>query len=154
MNIKCLRYSLIFYVAILLQPLALKAQEDMPMKGSLYYSGLLGGEVKIEFNLRINGYITTGSYIVDSSGDLFVFNGRMASDKSGIGVFVYDDASQYIASIEAKFLSTENNFAKEINGLWKSADGIKKMTLTLVKIGEFANIQGELDKKSVTLLTE
>ncbi len=122
-------------------------EEERGSKNSLfYYSGTLGKMGEVEFNLQMNGLMVSGSYIIEKTGDWFLFNGRMATDKSGIGVLVYDDQNDYTASIEAVFTSDENSFAREINGVWKSADGRKKLPLNLKKVAELA-ATGNADEK-------
>lgn len=106
-----------------------------------YYSGFFGGTEKVEFNLQINGVAVSGSYIIERTGGLFTFSGRMASDKSGIGLIIFDEENEYVATIEAKMISEDNNFAKEIKGKWKSADGKKQIGLSLKKVAELAGIQ-------------
>ena len=51
--------------------------------------------------------------------------------------------SYILASMEASLLSDENDFAREINGLWKSADGISVLPVTLKKVAELAQMQLE-----------
>ncbi|GAA0891076.1 hypothetical protein GCM10009122_07550 [Fulvivirga kasyanovii] len=105
-----------------------------------YYSGHLGNTEKVEFNLQINGPTVSGSYIVERTGGLYTFSGRMASDKSAIGLIIFDEENQFIATIEAKLISEDNNFAKEIKGRWKSSDGKRQVNLNLKKVAELASI--------------
>lgn len=105
-----------------------------------YYSGHLGSTEKVEFNLQINGPTVSGSYIVERTGGLYTFSGRMASDKSAIGLIIFDEENQFIATIEAKLISEDNNFAKEIKGRWKSSDGKRQVSLNLKKVAELASI--------------
>ncbi|MBL6449517.1 hypothetical protein JMN32_24610 [Fulvivirga sp. 29W222] len=106
-----------------------------------YYSGHLGITEKVEFNLQLNGPTVSGSYIIERTGVLFTFSGRMASDKSGIGLIIFDEENQFIATIEAKLISEDNNFAKEIKGRWKSSDGKRQVNLNLKKIAELASVE-------------
>ncbi|MEM6524860.1 MAG: hypothetical protein AAF693_13740 [Bacteroidota bacterium] len=119
---------------------AVNAQvEELSAKNSLfYYSGYLGKTEKLEFNLQLSQLKVSGSYILEQTGELFIFRGRMATDKSGFGVLVYTDNDDYVASMEAKLISTDNDFAKEINGVWKSADGLRILPISLKKVAELA----------------
>ncbi|MEM7109414.1 MAG: hypothetical protein AAF519_14405 [Bacteroidota bacterium] len=114
--------------------------EELGTQNSLfYYSGYLGKSDKLEFNLQLSKLSVSGSYILEKSGDLFIFKGRMATDKSGLGVRIYTDENDYVASVEAKFISTNDDFAKEINGVWKSADGLTTLPIFLKKVAELAS---------------
>lgn len=114
--------------------------EDIAARNSLfYYSGYLGKSDKVEFNLQLNKYQVSGSYILEESGELFIFSGRMATDKSGLGVLIYSETNEYVASMEATLISDENNFAKEIKGIWKRADGKLTLPITLKKVAELAS---------------
>lgn len=115
-------------------------EEQGTTNSLFYYSGTLGSYDKVELNFQMNGYAVSGSYILLNSGDLFVFKGRMAVDKSGVGLLVYDDKNNYVASVEAKIVSVDIDFAKEIKGVWKSANGKVKQTLALKKVAELASI--------------
>lgn len=115
----------------------------------LYYSGNLGASEKIELNIQLTGYKVSGSYMSINSGDLFIINGRMSIDKSGIGVLVFDSENNYIASIEAKIISGELDFAREIKGVWKSADGTVRKDLNLSKIAEFARNNSQMLLSSI-----
>lgn len=115
-----------------------QVEEIEPVRGLYYYSGTLGQEDKIEFNLQFNGNLVSGSYLIEETGDMFVFSGRMAEDKNGIGVLVYNVDNLYVASIEATFTSEESNFGKMLTGKWKSVNGNQNKTLKLKKVAEFA----------------
>lgn len=104
----------------------------------LYYSGNLGQSEKIELNIQLTGFKISGSYMSINTGDIFIIKGRMSIDKAGIGVLVYDSENKYIASVEAKIISGELDFAREIQGTWRSADGTLRKELNLSKIAEFA----------------
>lgn len=112
--------------------------EDIAGRNSLfYYSGTLGNNDKIEFNLQVEGQIVTGSYIIENSGDLYIFNGRLSSDKDAFGVRVYyQGTDEYVGVIEAQIYSNENNFMKSIVGKWKNVDGKVVKVLNLDKIAE------------------
>ena len=116
------------------------AQTDGLDTGSsrLYYSGTLGGSSQIEFNMQVAGYAVSGSYIVVNSGEIYVFKGRLSADKSGMGVLIYDDANNYIASMEATVISREMDFASEITGTWKSGKTNTRKAVDLIKVAEFA----------------
>lgn len=112
--------------------------EDIAGRNSLFYfSGTLGNNDKIEFNLQVEGQIVTGSYIIEDSGDLFIFSGRLSSDKNAFGVLVYyQGTDEYVGAIEAKIYSNENNFMKSIVGKWKNVNGKVVKELSLDKIAE------------------
>lgn len=113
--------------------------EEIGSKNSLfYYSGTLGKAGEVEFNLQMDEPEVSGSYIVEKTGDWFLFNGRLSPDKDAMGVLVYSESNEYVASIEAYFVSDENSFAKEINGVWKSADGRVRRPINLKKVAELA----------------
>lgn len=128
-----------------------QVDEIEPSRGLYYYSGSIGDNDKVEFNLQFNGNMVSGSYIIESSGDMFVFNGRMGLERQGIGVLVYNSNNIFVASIEAKFVSTENNFGKMLNGNWKSADGKEQRNLKLKKVAEFAKGPTEVQEFEVLL---
>ena len=131
------KYKYFFLVFMICGFSLVQAQVDeaSPKNSLFYYCGYLGKTDKVEFNLQLTQLKVSGSYILEHSGELFVFRGRIATDKSGIGVL--------IASMEASLLSDENDFAREINGLWKSADGISVLPVTLKKVAELAQMQLE-----------
>ncbi|UII30273.1 hypothetical protein LVD17_18430 [Fulvivirga ulvae] len=140
------RFQQILFLSLLstlmLNVSAVMAQYDEAGATSrmFYYSGHLGSSEKVEFNLQINGPTVSGSYIIERTGGLFTFSGRMASDKSGIGLIIFDEENQFIATIEAKLISEDNNFAKEIKGRWKSSDGKRQVNLNLKKVAELASL--------------
>lgn len=113
-----------------------------------YYSGVLGSNVAIEFNLQVNTTGVSGSYIVERSGDLFTFSGRFSMNRKGIGLLVYDSNNSYVASIEANVLSEENNFAYRIEGKWKSASGEDIRSINLKKVAEYAQIELNVDESN------
>ena len=116
--------------------------EDFGASNSLfYYTGNLGSSEKIEFNMQLNGHAITGSCILVNTGNLYVIKGRLAADRSGMGVLVYDESDQFIASVEAKVVSFEFDFAKEIKGVWKSANGLSRKSINLTKIAELAELE-------------
>lgn len=112
--------------------------EDIAARNSLFYfSGSLGNEDKLEFNLQVEGHIVTGSYILENSGELFIFSGRLSADKNAFGVLVYyHGTDKYAGSIEAQISSNENNFMKSIRGKWKNVNGTIVKQLSLDKIAE------------------
>ena len=115
----------------------------------LYYSGNLGSSEKIELNIQLTGQKVSGSYMSINTGDIFIIKGRMSLDKAGIGVLVYDADNKYIASVEAKIISAEMDFAREIEGTWRSADGTIRKEFNLSKIAEFARNNSEIILSSV-----
>ncbi len=115
--------------------------EPAGINSRFYYSGILGPSEKIEFNMQINGYSVTGSYMSVSTGDIFLFKGRLAADKSAMGVLVYDEQNNYLASVEAEVISQELDFASEIKGVWKSLKGGGKKNISLDKVAEFARVE-------------
>ena len=112
-------------------------EEEESKKSLFYYSGKLGAASNIQLSLQLKSLVATGSYILDGSGDFFTFEGRLTFDKSGLGLRVFDEENNYIATIEAQVLSQEENFGKEIEGIWRGANG-KLQRLKLTKIAEFA----------------
>lgn len=139
-------YKYLVLVFMICGVTTLKAQgEETAAKNSLfYYSGYLGKSDKVEFNLQLTKLKVSGSYILEESGDLFIFNGRMATDKSGLGILIYTESNEYVASMEAKLISDENNFAKEIKGIWKRADGRITLPIALKKVAELADSSDEI----------
>lgn len=133
-------FFLILFSLLLFSISGVKAQVDEiePSRGLYYYSGFIGDSDKVEFNLQFNGLTVSGSYIIENTGDMYVFNGRMGLERQGIGVLVYNSNNMFVASIEANFVNTENNFGKMLNGNWKSADGKQQRNLKLKKVAEFA----------------
>ncbi|MEQ8576129.1 hypothetical protein [Fulvivirga sp.] len=115
--------------------------EEVGASNSLfYYTGNLGGNEQLEFNMQLKGHAITGSCILVTTGNLYVIKGRLAADKNGMGVLVYDESDQFIASVEAKVISDEFDFAKEIKGVWKSANGLSRKNVNLTKIAELAQL--------------
>ncbi|MTI23306.1 hypothetical protein E1176_19915 [Fulvivirga sp. RKSG066] len=129
-----------------------QVESTEPGNGLFYYTGTLGYKQQIEFNLQFTDNNVSGSYIVVESGDMYVFSGRLALNKSGIGVLVYDSDNDYIASIEAVFVTDANNFGKQLNGKWKPNKGEIK-TLRLKKVAEFAH-QNEVTNTNSEVLGE
>ena len=105
-----------------------------------YYSGHFGSTEKVEFNLQITGATVSGSYIVERTGGLFTFSGRMASDRGAVGLIIFNEDNEFVATIEASLVSEDNNFAKELKGRWKSSDGKKQLTVSLKKVAELAGL--------------
>lgn len=127
---------------------ALAQYDDVGTTNTMfYYSGSLGGSEKIEVNLQLNGPVVSGSYIIERTGAQYVFNGRLASDRSGMGLIVFDGENQYIATIEARLISEDHNFGKEIKGRWKSADGKRQAIITLKKVAELASLPHDPEMK-------
>lgn len=131
-------FIIVVFFCVITSPVAAQVEEIEPTRGLYYYSGTLSQQVKIEFNLQFNGSQVSGSYILEETGDMFVFNGRMSNDRKGIGVLVYNTNNLYVASIEATFTNEEGNFGKLLSGKWKSADGSQYKLLKLKKVAEFA----------------
>jgi len=116
-----------------------QVEEIVPSNALYYYSGTIETE-QVEFNLQLKGQSVSGSYIIESSGDMYVFAGRLAYNKKGIGVLVYNKDNNYVASIEAVFVNEESNFGKHMNGSWKSANGRVIKKLKLKKVAEYASV--------------
>ena len=123
-------------------------EEEESKKSLFYYSGKLGAASNIQLSLQLKGLVSSGSYILDDNGDFFTFEGRLTFDKSGLGLRVFDEENNYIASIEAQVLSQEENFGKEIEGIWRGVDG-KLQRLKLTKIAEFARENGNSSSLSL-----
>jgi len=126
-------YSLIFFGSY-----AINAQDIQPGYTLVYYSGTIGESQKVEFNLQINEYDVTGSYIVEQSGEMYVFSGRLNLEKSGIGLLVYDQDNIYSASIEASLITESDDYGRYIIGLWKNSTGTERKDVNLKKVAEFA----------------
>jgi hypothetical protein len=135
-----LSFILIWFVAGISQSFA-QVDEQAETNSLFYYTGTLGSNDKIELNLQFNAHNVSGSYILVTTGDLFVFKGRLAIDKSGVGLLVYDESNIYVASIEAKVISEDVDFGREIKGVWKAANGKRSLNLTLKKIAELAKAE-------------
>jgi hypothetical protein len=112
-----------------------------------YYTGTLGNAEKIEFNIQLNGHIVTGSCILVDSGDLYIIKGRLAADKSGVGLLIYNDLNIFIASVEAKVISEDFDFARQIKGVWKPAKNTIGMNLVLSKVAELASAKDTIKRK-------
>ncbi|QSE97133.1 hypothetical protein [Fulvivirga lutea] len=134
-----------FLVVGLLLTTSVFAQVDDPAASNtrFYYSGSLGSNEKIELNIQLTGYLISGSYMVINSGDIFLIRGRLSADKAGLGVIVYDSENNYVAAVEARVVSEELDFAREIRGVWKSPDGNLIKNLRLNKVAEFARNNAE-----------
>ncbi|WP_143399342.1 hypothetical protein [Fulvivirga sp. M361] len=112
--------------------------ENGSQNSLFYYSGTIGEVQKVEFNLQVTGLVITGSYILEKTGDLFLFNGRMNAEKSDMGIRIYNQNNVYIASMEASLFSDTDNFAKTIKGIWRSADLKEEFDVGLTKQAELA----------------
>ena len=110
---KFLLFSLLFLCLGAIDSLG-QVEEVGASNSLFYYTGSLGTNEQLEFNMQLNGHAISGSCILVTSGNLYVIKGRLAADKSGMGVLVYDESDQFIASVEAKVISDEFDFAKEI----------------------------------------
>ncbi len=136
------RSYLVVFSLLLLSTVSMAQIEEADNSNSrFYYSGNLGLNNPIELNMQVTGYAVSGSYMFISSGDIFVFKGRLSADKTGMGVLVYNSEDSYIASIEADIISEDVNFAHEIKGRWKPIDGGNSKNLLLTKVAEFASTQ-------------
>ncbi len=138
-------FILFFLLTLGLTKSQAQLDEASGINSRLYYSGTLGSSEKIEFNMQVNGYAVTGSYMTVSTGDILLFKGRLAADKAGMGVLVYDENNNYIASIEASVISQELDFASELVGTWKSLKDGGKKNLSLTKVAEFAKAEESRD---------
>ncbi|MEQ8925109.1 MAG: hypothetical protein RLO81_04810 [Fulvivirga sp.] len=138
-SIKSIVTSFLIVVSLLLNT-SVHAQVDDPAASNtrFYYSGNLGSNEKIELNIQLTGYLISGSYMVINSGDIFLIRGRLSADKAGLGVIVYDSDNNYVAAVEARVVSEELDFAREIRGVWKSPDGNLIKNIRLNKVAEFA----------------
>lgn len=137
---KFLRTSFFLTLGLVMSSVAQAQYEEQEAANSrFYYSGYAGSE-KIEFNLQVDGLLVYGSYIVKSTGDLYIFRGRLSSDRTGLGVLIFDEKDQYVASLEAKLISEEYSFAREIRGKLKYADGKKITPIALTKTAELASL--------------
>jgi len=117
---------------------AVHAQDIQPGYTLLYYSGTIDNYEKVEFNLQVSSYEVSGSYILEKSGEMFVFSGRLNLDRSGMGLLVYDQDNKYYASIEASIISVDGDYGRIINGIWKSGSGKIRKEINLKKVAEFA----------------
>lgn len=137
---KFLLFSLLFLCLGAIDSLG-QVEEVGASNSLFYYTGSLGTNEQLEFNMQLNGHAISGSCILVTSGNLYVIKGRLAADKSGMGVLVYDESDQFIASVEAKVISDEFDFAKEIKGVWKTANGLSRKNVNLTKIAELAQLE-------------
>lgn len=138
-------FYLVSFLAILAAVPSYGQVDDIAGRSSLfYYSGTLGDVDEIEFNMQVEGQIVTGSYIIENSGDLFIFSGRLSADQNAFGVLVYfHGTDEYVGTIEAQISSNENNFMKSISGQWKNADGDVTKLLSLNKVAELTKDTSE-----------
>ncbi|MEO1054331.1 MAG: hypothetical protein AAFX87_27080 [Bacteroidota bacterium] len=128
-------------VFVLSMSVAYAQVDDIKTQNSLfYYSGKLADKGNIQFNLQFNDHLISGSYILEESGEVFVFNGRADYDMKGIGIYVFNEKDVFVATIEAYFKHEQDDFAKSIEGVWKSANGTYLQKLNLSKIAEYAQI--------------
>lgn len=133
----------IFFTLVLLTTATLEChsqiEEENANNSLFYYSGSFDNTEKLEFNLQVKGLKVSGSVIVVETGELYIFSGRMSSDKSGMGVYVYDNENHYVAAMEAKFISEYADFAKEIRGVWKAEKENRQRKVSLKKVAELAD---------------
>lgn len=141
LKVSVLKYLILTVFIFTLSGVSLFAQIDEPsgLNSQFYYSGSIDNTESIEWNMQVNGYNVSGSYMITSNGKIYIFKGRLAADKSGMGVLVYDEGDNYVASIEAKIISRELDFAHQIKGILKPIDGTRKKSLSLNKVAEFAD---------------
>lgn len=137
---KFILFSLLFLFIGTIDSLG-QVEEAGASNSLFYYTGNLGANEQLEFNMQLKGHAISGSCILVTSGNMYVIKGRLAADKSGMGVLVYDESDQFIASVEARVISDEFDFAKEIKGVWKSANGLSRKNMNLTKIAELAQIE-------------
>lgn len=110
---------------------------DAPDKTRFYYDGFLDNIEHVQLNLHIENYEINGAFVIEATGEHYFIQGRLAKDKSGVGLWVYHD-NQYIAAIEAKVVSDDKEFGKRLKGVYKPHEQ-KTRALILEKIAEFAN---------------
>lgn len=135
------KVAITFIWSLLFIGFAASAQvEDKGRDGVLYYQGKLGNKEPLEFNLRINKKEVIGSYILKNQSKFYTYKGRLNQEQTAIGIVIYDENQDYVATAEAKLVSLEDDFAKEIHGVWKSADGFKVLKLDLKKVAELADL--------------
>lgn len=147
-KVSVLKYLISFTVVLLMSSVSAFAQLDEPsgINSQFYYSGSLDAIEKIELNMQVNGYNVSGSYMITSNGEIFIFKGRLAADKTGMGVLVYDEGNNYVASIEARVISQELDFASKIKGTWKPVNGGRNKSISLNKVAEFADSGQESER--------
>lgn len=134
------------FILFLNNPAFAQFDETNDTGSVFYYSGLLGQE-RIECNLQFNNQVVSGSYIMERTGDIYVFNGRITQDKKEIGIIIFDQKDEFVATVEAELTSQEKNFAKVIKGTWKAADGSQMLVLQLTKVAELAQAPITPDEK-------
>ena len=129
--------TIILMMALFLPTLIFAQVAEVPQNSRYYYGGYIEEIDQIQMNLHIDNFKVTGSFVMESSGKQYFVIGRLSSDKSGMGIRVYDSSEKYIASIEASVISENESFAKKLVGVYKPVKtGIK--SLFMEKIAEFA----------------
>ncbi len=143
---KSLAISLLLVLSLFSQSVFGQVDEVGKRNSQFYYSGTLGASERIELNIQIQDQLITGSCILPQSSNLYILKGRLSADQAGMGLLVYNDKNEYIASIDAKIKSDEFNYLKEINGVWKLADGKLTKTLYLAKVAELAFLDNDIER--------
>lgn len=110
---------------------------DEPEKTRFYYDGFLDNIEHVQLNLHIEKFEVNGAFIIEATGEHYFIQGRLAKDKSGIGVWIYN-GNQYVAAIEARVVSDDKEFGKKLMGVYKPHEQ-DTQELILQKIAEFAN---------------
>ena len=112
-------------------------EDEEAVNSLFYYSGYVGDE-KIELNLQMEDKLVFGSYIMERTGDLFIFKGTLSTDRTTLKVLIFDDQDQYVASLQADLISEENSFAKEIKGRLVPTNNTRAVAVNLTKMAELA----------------
>ncbi|WP_157494119.1 hypothetical protein [Fulvivirga imtechensis] len=122
--------------------------EEEEAKNSLFYYSGYAGDEKIELNLQMEDKLVFGSYIMERTGDLFIFKGTLSTDRTTLEVLIFDDQDKYVASLQADLISEENSFAKEIKGRLIPVNKAKPVAVNLTKMAELANAAYPFDTQS------
>lgn len=130
------KYILILLVFVL--PAAHAQLLDFPENTRFYYEGAIAKLDNVQMNLHIDGYIVSGAMVMESSGAQYTIEGRISHAKDGIGVRLYDSFNKYVATIEASFISDEQNFGKKIKGTYRPDGSSERYIISVNKVAEFA----------------
>lgn len=136
--LKTFAFLLVLIAGVAAVPVANAQHEEQELGSRLYYYSGHAGADKVELNLRIEGTLVYGSYIVERTSDLFIFRGRLTSDRAAFEALVFDENDKHVASLQANLVSDDSDFATEIKGILKMYRSKRSVSLSLQKMAELA----------------
>lgn len=128
---------------ILLAPFVSSAQNVEGLEFSrYYYSGNIGGIDKVHLNIYLNDLVVTGGIVLENKNEYYFLEGRMAYDRSGVGLRIYDSKNIFIGTLQLKAYSEEGDLFKVLKGKFFNVDNGLRYNLVVQKIAQYSAAPG------------